>query len=70
MMQQSKARFGTEGDGWFSHDGRLWLDALPCMSSLFRYICSAHNLSGYNYLAFLSAVLMPFRGCPLTYTSR
>ena len=33
MMQQSKARFGTEGDGWFSHDGRLWLDALPCMSS-------------------------------------
>ena len=47
-----KGGSGTEGDGWSDHGGRLWLDALPCMSLWFRYACSAHNLSGYNYLVF------------------
>lgn len=47
-----KGGSGTEGQGWYGKDGRLWMDCLPCTSRCFRYARHPYHFLGYNYLAF------------------
>lgn len=47
-----KGESGEEGEGWEGHDGRLWLDCLPCTYRPSRVGIILMNTTGANYLAF------------------
>lgn len=48
-----KGESGTEGEGgWSGHDGRLWLDCLPCTYAFRQHLLLFTPYLGTNYLAF------------------
>lgn len=54
---------GTEGEGWYGKDGRLWLDCLPCMRNVFMMIITLKFLQGIITLPLTSLVCVAPSSC-------